>query len=170
MPTYYLHQTLWYHDANPPTGIFQYLLWQMEHPELFVMSKYMTEGGARPYIEMAKVFQLYDQQENWSSLYFSYPMSLMSPLDTLWGLYWTAINTYPEQVAGDYYRRPERIIRYISLVSKQREFTHQCLNAYLARTRTHHETMYNRAQDAEQWEDTVAGVWKVARGQWLRMA
>jgi len=166
--TYYLHQTIWDPNASPPTGIYQCLLDQQQYPELYSLVKSLTTD-ARPYWDMARVEGLAASRNDWISVYFRYPSAFTTPIDALWSLYNQAITVNPEDFVGDNYYDPRRIKRFISLIAKQREFCYQFLNAYISRTKTHHEVMFNRLSDAEHYDGVVNSVWNVAKSQWLRL-
>lgn len=168
MANYYLHRDIWDPALSPPTGIFEYLLNQTRYPLLYSLSKVLVPPG-KPYWDMGEVEALAGNREYWEELYFVYPATFTTPINSLWALYERAMTGTPESFGGDFLYDPTRIQRSVVLIGRQREFVLQFLNAYLSRTETHHEIMFNRLADEEQFNGIAHGVWGVARAQWLRM-
>ena len=166
MTDYWLHQTVW--DPDVPSGCYESLLNQMRYPELYSLSKALTSSD-RPYWEMARIEQMRSKRADWMWVYFRYPSTFTTPIDTLWGLYHGAMGVNPEANQVDAVDGPLKIKRFIGIIARQREFVTQFVNAYIARTKTYSETMYNRAQDEEQLDGIVASVWEPAYTQWQRI-
>ena len=164
----YLHTSVWNPNTDPRTGCFEELLNQSRYPTLFSLSKKLTDV-VRPYIDMQVVYDIRSDREHWQSWYFRYPATFTDPIDALTALYLDAVDAKPDNNVDHPYFDPGHVKRFISLVNKQRQFVHQFANAYVHRTKTHHESMWNNAQDEERCDDIAAGILFAARAQWVRM-
>ena len=165
---YYLHIDVWDPNVTPKTGPYEELLNQTRYPELFSLSKKLSSPG-KPYWEMAAIEDKLTERANWETRYYRYPSLLTAPINSLKALYDVAVSVDPETRIGDQYYDPTRILMFITLIARQREFVHLYLAAYITRTKTHPEIFYNKLYDQEQRNSVVDSLWAVAKNFWTRM-
>lgn len=197
MADYWLHPDIYDPNEEPSTGIFAHLMRQEYYPSLYSASKFTADSakdGSRTFKNMDSILSTInnkdqhesrysdeDTAEKWEKKYigwakFDYPDQLSAPLRSLTEIYYNITKADPDSnvtsVGGgggkveEY--DPSRILTYMTIVNKQREFAHQYSDAFMSRTKTHQEAMFNVKSDLESADALDDDLWSVAYGLWMR--
>jgi len=143
------------------------VLQQFSYPELYKLSAFLSDDY-RPYWDMYAVQRL--PRETWEAHQFHYPPELTDALVDLEDYYDTTMKANPDSHDQHTYYNSNFVLFFFAIIERHKEFVLNLLESYLARTKGHQETFYNRKADEEQHGNIVGITWNLYRSLWFRSA